>query len=116
MENLTVDKILSITDEIVDIIKNSEEYRKYIEVSNKMKDHKEIMSLIDEIKSLQKQLVKEQSLNKDVTSIDNEINNKLKQLEEYPIYLEYIYLQEDLNESIGLVKERIEKHINNITN
>ena len=107
------DKILSITD---DIVKNSEENRKYIEVSNKMKDHKEIMTLIDEIKSLQKQLVKEQSLNRDIASIDNEINNKLKQLEEYPIYLEYIYLQEDLNESIGLVKERIEKHINSITN
>ena len=45
MENLMKDKILSITDEIVDIIKNSEEYKKYIEVSNKMKDHKEIMTL-----------------------------------------------------------------------
>jgi len=110
------DKVLSITDEIVDIIKNSDEYKKYIEVSNKMKEHKEIMSLIEEIKTLQKKLVKEQSLKKDVVDIDKKINNKLKKLEEYPIYLEYIYLQEDLNESIRLVKERIEKHINQITN
>lgn len=116
MENLMKDKILTKTDEIIDIIKSSEEYQKYIEVSNKMKSHKEIMILIDEVKSLQKKLVKEQSLNKDITSIDEEINKKLEQLEGYPIYLEYIYLQEDLNESISLVKEGIENYINNITN
>ena len=109
-------KILNKTDEIIDIIKNSKEYKKYIEVSNKMKEHKEIMTLIDEVKSLQKKLVKEKSLNKDITSIDNEINKKIEKLEGYPIYLEYIYLQEDLNESIGLIKEGIENYINNITN
>jgi len=110
------DKILTKTDEIIDIIKNSEEYKKYIEVSSKLKEHKEIMTLIDEVKTLQKKLVKEKSLKRDITSIDEEINKKLEQLEGYPIYLEYIYLQEDLNNSIQLVKEGIENYINNITN
>lgn len=112
MNNKFVDKV----DEIIDIIKNSDEYQKYIEVSNKMKNNKDIMNLIDEVKSLQKKLVKEESLGKDITLIDKEINNKLKLLEEYPIYLDYIYLQEDLNNSISLVKTSIEKYINNITN
>ena len=110
------DKILNKTDEIIDIIRESDEYKKYLQVSNKMKNHEEIMNLINEIKSLQKQLVKDKSLNRDITNIDNEINKKLKQLEEYPIYLEYIYLQEDLDNSIQLVKEGIENYINSITN
>lgn len=108
--------ILSKVEEIVNIIKNSNEYKKYMEVSNKMKNNKEIMNLIDEVKSLQKKLVKEQSLGNDISLIDEEINKKLKQLEEHPIYLEYTYLQEDLDNSISLVKTSIEKYINNITN
>lgn len=112
MDNIILSKI----EEIVNIIKNSEEYQKYIEVSNKMKNNKEIMNLIDEVKSLQKNLVKEQALSNDISLIDEEINKKLKQLEEYPIYLEYTYLQEDLDNSISLVKTSIEKYINNITN
>ena len=109
-------KILNKVDEIINIINGSEEYQRYIEISNKMKDNKDIMALIDEVKLLQKKLVKEQSLGRDTSSIDEEINNKLKELEAYPIYLEYIYLQEDLNNSIGLVRTNIENYINNITN
>ena len=116
MERQMNNKILTKTDEIIDIIKNSEEYQKYIEVSNKMKDNKEIMNLINEIKTLQKKLVKEKSVGNDISSIDDEINKKLKCLEDYPIYLDYIYLQEDLNNSITLVKTSIENYINNITN
>ena len=108
--------ILSKMDEIIDIIKNSDEYQKYIETSFKMKNNKDIMNLIEEVKSLQKKAVKEESFGRDVSIIDEEINKKIKQLEEYPIYLEYTYLQEDLNNSISLVKTTIENYINNITN
>ncbi|MBQ7136838.1 MAG: YlbF family regulator [Bacilli bacterium] len=110
------DKILNKVDEIIDIIRNSEEYYKYIEISNKLKEHEEIMGLIDDVKSLQKRLVKEESLNLDISYIDKEINQKLALLEAYPIYLEYIELQESLDHSIGIVKDGIEKYINNITN
>ena len=109
-------KILDRVDEIINIIKDSNDYKRYIETSNKMKKNKEIMTIIEEVKFLQKKLVKEESLGKNITLIDREINDKLKLLEEYPIYLDYIYLQEDLNNSINLVKTSIEKYINNITN
>lgn len=112
MDNIILSKI----DEIIDIIKNSDEYQKYIEVSNKMKINKDIMDLIEEVKLLQKKAVKEESLGNDISLIDEEISNKLRKLEEYPIYLEYTYLQEDLDNSISLVKTSIEKQINNITN
>ena len=51
------------------------------------------------------------------------LNNIIKDMKrysikpsEYPIYLDYIYLQEDLNNSISLIKRNIEKYINDITN
>lgn len=109
-------KILSKVDEIIDVIKSSEEYTKYIKVAEKMNNHKGIMNLIDEIKILQQKIVKDSSLNKDITLLEQEINKRLEQLESYPIYIEYITLQEELNNSMSLVKEGIEKHINNITN
>lgn len=112
MDNIILSKI----DEIINIIKDSGEYKKYIEVSRKMIDNKDIMNLIDEVKLLQKKLVKEQILGNDITSIDEEINKRINELEEYPIYLEYTYLQEDLDNSISLVKTNIENYINNITN
>lgn len=110
------DKILEKTDEIINIIKTSEEYQKYNDISRKMENNKDIMNLIDEVKKLQQKLVKEESLGKDISSIDKEINEKIKLLEEYPIYLEYTYLQEDFNNSIDLIKTSIEDYINNITN
>jgi len=112
MNNIILNKI----DEIIDIIKNSEEYQKYIEISNKMKNNKEIMTLIEEVKTLQKKLVKEKSLGNNTDYIDKQIDEKLKELDTFPIYLEYLYLQEDLDNNITLVKTSIEKYINNITN
>ena len=108
MDNIILSKI----DEIINIIKDSGEYKKY----HLVKDNKDIMNLIDEVKLLQKKLVKEQILGNDITSIDEEINKRINELEEYPIYLEYTYLQEDLDNSISLVKTNIENYINNITN
>lgn len=110
------DNLLNCIDEVISIIESSNEYQKYQTISKKMKNNSEIMNLISSVKALQQRLVKEQSLGKDISEIDEEINKKLKQLEEYPIYLGYTYLQEDLNSNIVLVKEKIENYINNLTN
>lgn len=110
------DKVLEKIDEIVSMIQNSEEYIRYIEISNKMKENKEVLEKIESIKKLQQQLVKEEAKGNDVQVLDKKIQEKLKQLEEIPLYLEYTYLQEDLNHSISLVKEKIENYMNELTN
>lgn len=110
------DKILSKTEEIVNIIQNSKEYIRYIEVSNKMKENKELLEKIDAIKEMQQQLVKEEAKGNNIEEIDKKLKEKLKELEEVPLYIEYTYLQEDLNDSISLVREKIENYINEITN
>lgn len=110
------DKILEKIDEIVSMIQNSEKYIRYIEVSNKMKENKELLEKIDAIKEMQQQLVKEEAKGNNIEEIDKKLKEKLKELEEVPLYIEYTYLQEDLNDSISLVREKIENYINEITN
>lgn len=110
------DKTLDIIDQILEVIKNSEEYQKYIEVSNKMQNNKKVMALIKEIKDLQKSIVKKEYHKEDISLLEKDIDEKIKQLEEIPIYLEYTYLQEDLNDSISLIKNRIENYIDKIIN
>lgn len=116
MEKSMRDKILEKIDEIVSMIQNSEKYIRYIEVSNKMKENKELLEKIDAIKEMQQQLVKEEAKGNNIEEIDKKLKEKLKELEEVPLYIEYTYLQEDLNDSISLVREKIENYINEITN
>lgn len=103
-------------DEMISIIKSSDEYKKYMEISSKMEQDEEIMTLIREIKELQKKIVKEESFGNDISTLDEDINKKIKLLEEYPIYLDYIYLQEDLNNTMQMIKESIEKYLYDVTN
>lgn len=116
MEKSMRDNILEKIDEIVSMIQNSEKYIRYIEVSNKMKENKELLEKIDAIKEMQQQLVKEEAKGNNIEEIDKKLKEKLKELEEVPLYIEYTYLQEDLNDSISLVREKIENYINEITN
>ena len=110
------DKVINKIDEMIEIIKNSNEYQKYIEISNKMAKNEDIMHLINEVKALQKTLVKDKNLGKNIEHIEKEINDKVHLLEEYPIYLEYTYLQEDLNSAIKLIKSSIEDYIDKVIN
>lgn len=110
------DKLHEKIDEMISIIQSSDEYKKYMEISSKMAQDEEIMTLIHEIKELQKKIVKEESIGHDINLLEEDINKKIKLLEEYPIYLDYMYLQEDLNNTMQMIKESIEKYLYNITN
>ena len=116
MENNMNDLWQKKIDELINIIKDSEEYQKYQIVYQKMQKNKKIMTIIQDIKKLQKELVKRQSKGQDIKELDDEINHKLNLLQDYPLYLEYTYLQEDLNNVIALIKSNIEKYIDTIIN
>lgn len=103
--------ILDKTDELVEYIKSSKNYKKYQELSKRVKDNKEIMDIINEIKALQKKAVRKEYNHEDVTDINKEINKKLEKLNEYPIYQEMTYLEEDLNNLFILIKERLDNYI-----
>lgn len=109
-------EILNKVDEIVSYIENSDTYIRYKEIELKMKNDSDIMDRINKIKSIQKEIVKLEINKKDIVSLENEIDIILSELNSYPIYQEYTYLQEDLNNTFQSIKTIIENYINNKLN
>lgn len=111
MENFMKNDILEKANELIDYISKSDNYVRYKELVEKIKKNDEIMNLIKDIKSLQKQAIKLNHSNKDVSRTDQEIAIKIKKLEEYPVYVEMNYLQDDLNSSLYIIKETLDNYI-----
>ena len=75
------DEILKKVDEIIDYIENSDNYKKYLIIKEKMNNDQEINDLINEVKHLQKRLA-------------NHYNKQLEiELEEKKRILERILIQ-----------------------
>ncbi len=108
--------ITSKTEELVASIKNSEDYKEYIELRDLMSKDKDILRLIEEVKSLQKKIIKKEYNREDTTLLKDELIKKQEQLEMYPIYCEYNDLQSKLNVEIQVIKDTLEVLINKITN
>lgn len=100
---------------IVDEIKQSKDYQDYLKIENKMKNNEEIICLIEMIKDLQKQLVKNDYYKKDLSIIEEEYNNKLEQLNSYPLYQSYLEKQKKVNEKLQYVKTEIQCFFDEIT-
>lgn len=113
-----MDKTLDIIDDIIKEIKEHPSYKKYELLHNELKNNKEINKLVEEVKSYQKELVLAKYNNNEelVKEIDSKIGLLLTKLEDYPIYIEYVNIQEDLNNTFQLLKEQLEIVINDITN
>lgn len=105
-------------DEIIAYIKNSPDYHKYFQINEQLKKNANLIAIINDIKHLQKQAVKYHSLNqfKEEHKIDQQITIKLQLLETYPIYIEYITLQEELNDMLQNIKTILDKYFYDITN
>lgn len=104
--------VLSKVDEIVNYIEESDNYKKYKEIEKRLEKDSDIMDKVNKIKSIQKQIVKLEIEKQDVSNLEKEIEEILSILNTYPIYQEYIYLQEDLNNTFQSIKIIIENYIN----
>ena len=104
--------VLSKVDEIVKYIEESDDYRKYKEIEKKLENNSEIMDKVNSIKSIQKEIVKLEVEKKDISDLEKAIEDILSILNTCPIYQEYIYLQEDLNNTFQSIKNIIETYIN----
>ena len=103
-------KILNEVDKIVDYIKETNLYKDYIYLSNKLSKHDKANSLIKEIKDLQKKIVNLE-LNKEYTKeLEDKINSNLDELNKIPLYREFIDKQEELNDMYQTVKNRLDDY------
>lgn len=108
--------VLEKVDEIVKYIEESDTYIRYKEIEKKLEKDSDVMDKINKIKSIQKEIVKFEIEKKDISLLEREIDDILKELNTYPIYQEYNYLFEDLNNTFQEIKFIIENYLNNKIN
>ncbi len=109
-------KILNEVESIVSFIKESDTYKDYIFLKEKLSNNEKAMSLINEIKTIQKQLVKKEVNNEDIKDLDNLIKEKEEELNKIPLYIEYINKQEQLNDLYQDIKQRLDDYFYNQLN
>ena len=100
-------------EELFQTIISSNEYKSYEEINKILENNKEITSLVNTIKKLQKESVKLE-YNKDAKykEIDKQIKDKINKLNSIPLYKEYIRRMNELNDILSESSFQIEKYIN----
>ena len=106
-----MEKLNRSLDEVVDCIKNSKEYKKCIELKEKMNSNDEINSLVKEIKLKQKKYIRTNDSN--ILSELNELEEKLNCIPIYHIYTENL---EKVNYYIIYVKDELNEYFDNLLN
>lgn len=115
MVNQLTNELKESLKEIIDEIKLSKYYQDYLRIEEKIKENEEITNLIKEIKDLQKELVKKDYYKKDLSVIEEEYNNKLEELNSYPLYQSYLESQRKVNEKLQYVRVEIQSFFDEIT-
>ena len=108
MEKL-MNNIENKIDELFNDFQKQDIYKKYLSVKDKLKNNKEIMNLINEIKRIQKILAN----NKDYT-LQKELKKLYDKLNNYPLYQSYMIIKDDVEQSLYEIKEQFEKYFNEI--
>ena len=99
--------------ELVKVIKDSNDYKEYLKLKEKIKDDEEIMDLIDKVKVLQKSYVKSAYLD---NKIKQELDNELARLESIPLYKEYLIKEKKINNIMMNIKEGLNVIFEDILN
>ena len=107
------EEILDKALELVKEIKNDKEYREYVTLRNEIKSNKEIMKRIENIKTLQKQYIKSAYLDDEIKV---KLDKELSELEDIPLYKEYLLKEKKINNILTTIKEGINVSFENILN
>lgn len=91
---------MSIEDKIIDSVINNDKVKRYLELEKIINESVNIKAILDEMKSVQKDLVHARSFDKNESLKASELKYEmlLKRLEETPLLLEYLDLQDEINE------------------
>ena len=99
LNNLILDKV----DEIVNLIKSSDDYQKYLLLQENMNKNTDLINLINEVKSLQKEIV----YGKDKES---ELKEKMTLLDNNPLYREYNNTLSEINNKFAIVENTLNNY------
>lgn len=100
-------------DDLFNAIKDSSEYKNYLEIGKLLDNDDSVKDLVEEIKSLQQESVKLE-YNNDLSykEIDKIIEEKVNILNSKPIYKEYLNRMNSFNDILSESSNSIEKYIN----
>jgi cell fate (sporulation/competence/biofilm development) regulator YmcA (YheA/YmcA/DUF963 family) len=102
-------EILKKVDEIISLINESNEYKKYLKVKEKLEDDQVIKTLVNEIKILQKDVVHHLS-NEEV------LIKKQRELESIPLYREYQNTLDELNNTYNIIENTLNNYFDKTLN
>ena len=105
------DKVLLKVDEIIEYIESSDNYQKYLLIKEKMSNDQEINTLLNEIRHLQKLLANNYNKN-----IENELEEKNKELNSIPLYREYLNILDELNNIFNIIENGLNNYFYNKLN
>lgn len=105
--------IESSIEELFDSINNSNEYKEYLSITNELNKNKEVINLIDEIKSLEKEATNlEYNGDSKYMEIDKEIEEKTKILNNNSSYKEYLSKLKNFNNTLLASSSLLEEYVN----
>ena len=98
-------------DEIINYITNSSEYKNCISLKDKMSNNSKLMDKINKVKELQKNYIKSNDL-----SIKKELDLLIDELNDEPLYYNYINNLEKVNEMISFVNDELNNYFYRVIN
>lgn len=98
-------------NKIIDYITNSSEYKKCISLKDKMSNNSKLMDKINKVKVLQKKYIKSNDL-----SIKKELDLLIEDLNNEPLYYNYMNNLEKVNEMISFVNDELNDYFYKIIN
>ena len=98
-------------NKIIDYITNSSEYKKCISLKDKMSNNSKLMDKINKVKVLQKKYIKSNDL-----SIKKELDLLIEELNNEPLYYNYMNNLEKVNEMISFVNDELNNYFYRVIN
>lgn len=108
MEKSMNKEILEKLEEIVSYIENGKIYQDYQMLKEKLASNQKITSLIEEVKSKQKELINKEYHHENTKELEEELVLLENKLKEIPLYCDFIDRQTKLNDMFTNIKEQIE--------
>jgi len=105
---------MSEVDKLLKLIEDDPVIKRYQALEEKMNQSKDIKRQINQLKAVQKKLINARHINKveAVKQFEKEYDDRLKEIEEFPLMAEYLSLQEEINDMLQSVLQIIEDGLN----
>jgi len=99
--------------EIITYIKETNSYKNYIKAKELLNSNQELLTLIEDIKKYQKEIVKNPNKKEE---LESKINQNLSVLNNDPLYLEYTNYQDEVNNMLTIFENKLNKYFYDVFN